>query len=187
MSEGCDILVAEDEEADVFLLKRAFSEVELTQRVQFVGDGEAAVEYLGQRMSSADDRMPSLIILDLKMPRRSGIDVVHWLRGQPATRCLPAVILSSSSRPGDVEAAYSAGANGFLVKPASTGERKELAQFIKQWLRFNRPPSAVIEGSKAAHAVELATRSNGAMRAAAGPPEAPSPPSETKASRKGEA
>ncbi len=157
MSEAPTILVAEDDESDVLLLRRAFKEAGLTQPVHFARDGHEAIEFLWGRRHGANDRAPALVILDLKMPRRSGLEVLHWIRAQNVLRCLPVLIFSSSARREDIERAYSLGANGFLVKPASTVQRAELARFIKAWLQFNQPPLATTEGyqaAMAAHAVQ---------------------------------
>ena len=155
MTEEQSILIAEDDEADVLLLKRAFQEVELRQPVDFVHDGFEAIEFLGRRRSAPNDRYPSLVILDLKMPRRSGLEVLQWMRQEPVLRCLPAIIFSSSARREEIERAYAIGANSFLVKPASTVQRTELARFIKAWLLFSQAPLASTEGFRSAHSAHL--------------------------------
>jgi CheY-like chemotaxis protein len=157
MSDQRSILVAEDDDSDVLFLRRAFKEAGIVQPVHFARDGHEAIEYLWGRRHGADDRMPALVILDLKMPRRSGMEVLHWIREQNVLRCLPVLIFSSSARREDIERAYALGANGFLVKPASTLQRGEVARFIKTWLQFNHPPLAATEGyqaAAAAHAVQ---------------------------------
>jgi CheY-like chemotaxis protein len=157
MSEPAAILVAEDDESDVLLLRRAFKEAGLTQAIHFARDGHEAIEFLWGRRQGVSDRLPALVILDLKMPRRSGFEVLHWIRAQNVLRCLPVLIFSSSARREDVERAYSLGASGFFVKPASTIQRTEMARCIKAWLQFNQPPLATTEGyqaAMAAHAVQ---------------------------------
>jgi len=91
-----------------------------------------------------------LILLDLKMPQKTGLEVLQWLREQPVLQGLPAFIFSSSTRQADIEQAYALGASGFLVKPASLNVRKELMQFLKEWLRFNQPPIACTRGYREA-------------------------------------
>ncbi|MGH7995907.1 MAG: response regulator [Opitutaceae bacterium] len=154
MNAPCDILLAEDDESDVFLIERAFREVELPQRVSFVRDGQEAIELLAGFEAVPDDRLPALVILDMKMPRRSGVEVLRWIRAQRATRCIPVFMFSSSERREDIEQAYAAGANAFIVKPPSLDERREVARFIKQWLKLNRPPLAATEGSWAAESMQ---------------------------------
>lgn len=144
------LLVAEDDESDVFLLQRAFRDAKLNSPIHFVRDGQAVIEFLQERCSAVHDQLPSLLILDLKMPRRSGLEVLQWLREQPVLHCLPAFVFSSSARQEDVERAYALGANGFMVKPPSVGQRLEMARFIKDWLQFNEGPIASVQGFKAA-------------------------------------
>lgn len=156
MSVIAEILLAEDDETDVLLLRRAFQETGITHVLKVARDGQEAIEELAQREYREEDRLPALAILDLKMPRRNGLETLQWIRKQPGLRCLPVFIFSSSAHREDVERSYSLGANGFLVKPASTSERTEVARFILEWLRLNQPPCAVTDGFKAAQAFHAA-------------------------------
>jgi CheY-like chemotaxis protein len=156
MSEERSILVAEDDESDVLLLQRAFKEAGLQNALHFTHDGQDAIEFFLRQRQAPDDRLPALVILDLKMPRKSGIDVLQWIRQQPGLQCLPVMIFSSSARREEIERSYLLGANGFLVKPASTAERAELARFFKAWLQFNQPPLASTEGFKSAQSAHIA-------------------------------
>jgi CheY-like chemotaxis protein len=155
MSQALEILVAEDDESDVLLLKRAFRDAAVERRLTFVPDGQAAIEFLEQRGQSEPDRMPALVLLDLKMPRRTGMEVLKWMRGREGLRCVPAFIFSSSSRRDEVEQAYSSGANGYIVKPASTVDRIQVVRFVDSWLAVNQLPLAVTEGLQAARRVTL--------------------------------
>ena len=150
------LLVAEDDETDVFLLRRAFKQAELLEPVEFVRDGQEAIEFLQRQRQEPDDRLPGLLVLDLKMPRRSGFDVLRWVREQPVLRCLPAIIFSSSDRREDVERAYALGASGYLIKPPALAERVELARFLRDWLRLNQRPLASLEGFRPAQSAHLA-------------------------------
>ncbi|PTX92707.1 response regulator [Opitutus sp. ER46] len=158
MTEQATILLAEDDDTDVLLLKRAFAEVGIANPLQVVSDGQEAVDYLTelQQAPGPRDRLPALMILDLKMPRMTGLDVLQWARSDPGTRCVPAIIFSSSSHPLDIERAYAAGANGFIVKAPATSERIEFARFIRSWLHFNLLPMACTEGYRAAHSLHSA-------------------------------
>ena len=144
------ILLAEDDPTDVLLVKRAFGSVELPNPLHVVSDGHAAIEFLTRAMGVAGGALPALAILDLRMPRRDGIQVVQWMREQPAIRCIPAVVFSSSPSRGDIEAAYEAGANAFMIKPPSITARVDWARFIRQWLAWVRPPLATTEGFRSA-------------------------------------
>lgn len=149
------ILVAEDDETDVLLLRRAFKEAGVTNPLTVVSDGQEAVDHLTmlQQAPAPGDRMPALMILDLKMPRMTGLDVLEWLRGNAGTRCVPVIVFTSSAHQHDVERSFALGANAFVVKGPSTAERLDFARFIQGWLRFNERPLACTEGFRAARAL----------------------------------
>ncbi len=160
MPERGGILLAEDDETDVMLVRRAFTDVGLTVPLTVVNDGQEAIDHLTELQSAPGpgDRMPALVILDLKMPRMTGLEVLQWLRGEPATRGVPVVILTSSAHQDDVERAYAAGANLFVVKSPSTSERLEFARMMKAWLHFNQLPMACTDGFRAAQALHAGFR-----------------------------
>lgn len=143
------------------LLRRAFQEVQLRNPLDVVSDGQAAMDFLTQRMNAPAARLPALMILDLKMPGRTGLDVLKWKREVPVVCGLPVVVFSSSLHREDIEEAYAFGSNGFFVKPPSIGERREFASLIKQWMRLNQPPFACMEGYHAANAAYLRRRAAG--------------------------
>lgn len=137
------ILVVEDDENDLFLLKRAFAKAKVTNPIQEARDGEEAVGYLTQILQGSGDgaRLPVLVLLDLKLPRLSGHEVLSWIRSQNATRRLPVVVLTSSDEPRDINMAYDAGANSYLVKPGDPTRILELALSVgTYWLMTNQPP-----------------------------------------------
>lgn len=144
------ILLAEDDEMDVVLLRRAFKDAELSNPLEVVADGQSAIDYLEEKRTLAQIRLPALLILDLQMPRRTGMDVLRWRSEQPILRTLPVFVFSSSANRDDVEQAYTLGANGYIVKPPSLAERLNVARFIKQWLHLNRVPLVSAEGFAAA-------------------------------------
>jgi CheY-like chemotaxis protein len=116
-----------------------------------VEDGRQVIDYLAGTGKYADREqypMPCLLLLDLKLPMKSGLDVLRWIQEQPQLRMLIVVVLSSSRNRSDVDAAYQLGARSYLVKPLTMGARLELAKAIKQyWLQLNVPPS--LEGFEA--------------------------------------
>lgn len=154
MKDTACILIAEDDETDVLLLERALREAAVVNPVHVVSDGQDAVDHLTALQSAASpgDRMPALLILDLKMPRMTGLDVLQWVRADPALRSVPVIVFSSSPHQDDIERALAGGANAFVVKSAATSERIEFAQFVKGWLQFNKLPLACTEGYRAAAA-----------------------------------
>jgi CheY-like chemotaxis protein len=143
MNAEC-VLFAEDDENDVFFLRRAFREADIAHPLHVVSDGQGIIHYLSGAGKYADRNvypLPCLVILDLKMPRKTGMEALGWARSQRHLRGLPIMILSSSAHRNDVERAYELGANAFVVKPSSTEQRTKLAVTIKSfWLTFNETP-----------------------------------------------
>jgi CheY-like chemotaxis protein len=144
------VLFVDDDPNDVFLIKRAFKDANIQVPLTVAHDGQEAIDYLsgvGQYSNRVLYPLPCLLILDLKMPRKTGLEVLAWLRAQPVFRCLPVMILSSSAHRYDVERAYQLGANSFVVKPGSIEKRAALASHIKEfWLELNQPPLMCAEG-----------------------------------------
>ncbi len=142
------ILLVEDNPDDVFRIQRAFRKANIATPMQVVSDGEQAIHYLsGQELYQDRDcyPLPVLVLLDLKLPRRSGFDVLNWLRNESDIKHLPVVVLTSSEQQSDIERAYAAGANSYLAKPPSPAELLEMARTIGlYWILFNRPPKARI-------------------------------------------
>jgi CheY-like chemotaxis protein len=145
------LVVVEDDDNDVVLLERAFRKSKLLNPLVFLRDGEMARDYLAGRGEYADRAahpLPVLMLLDLKLPRLSGLELLEWMREQPALRGLPVVILTSSRESRDLERAYALGANSYLVKPVAFEALLELVRAIGlHWLMLNEaPPAAVGEG-----------------------------------------
>jgi CheY-like chemotaxis protein len=138
------VLLVEDNGTDVLLIRRAFDKARLGNPLQVVGDGDAAVEYLGGNGRYLDREqfpLPVLILLDLKLPRRSGLEVLDWLRGQDSLRRIPVVMLTSSEQPRDVNAAYDSGVNSYLVKPVEFEALFEMLKTVSlYWVMFNTNP-----------------------------------------------
>ena len=114
------LLVAEDDENDFLFLGLAFSKANVQIELRRVSNGDEAIEYLAGENHFADRTahpLPRMIILDLKMPSADGFDVLVWLRDQESLKNLPAVVLSNSDYPGDIEQARALGAKAYLVKP----------------------------------------------------------------------
>ena len=143
---GATILHVEDDPNDILLIERAFRKAEIGAQVQVVSDGEQAMQYLSGSSGFAQRErfpIPSLVLLDLKLPRKSGIEVLEWIRHQPGLRHIPVVMLTASKQPVDVNRAYDLGANAYLVKPVNFDALVELLRTMdKFWLRSNERPSA---------------------------------------------
>src|SRR5882724_12803021 len=138
------VLVAEDDPSDVFFLKRAFNLAGVPTTLYFVRDGQEAIDYLEGENGYADREthpLPDLVLLDLKMPRMNGFDVLEWLRKQPGLKRLLVTVLTSSDQPQDINRAYDLGANSYLLKPNSTNDLAEVVKRLQRyWLELNRNP-----------------------------------------------
>lgn len=134
------IVLVEDNPDDVLLMQRAFRKLNLLNPLRILQDGQEALEYLGQ----ADLDVPALILLDLKLPRRSGLEVLEWLRAQPRLRRCPVVVLTSSKEAPDVQSAYDLGANSYLIKPVEFQAFIDMVGTLNlYWLMLNQPADDV--------------------------------------------
>ena len=135
------ILLAEDDPNDVLLIQRAFQRSLVANPLQVVRDGEEALAYLsGQGLFADRERhpLPVLMLMDLKMPRKSGLEVLSWIRKQPQLRYLIVVFFTSSNSSEDIRLAYEAGANSYLVKPVEFTEMVEMIRNVTfYWLEMN--------------------------------------------------
>ena len=138
------ILLVEDDANDVLLIRRAFAKAAITNPVHNVEDGDAAVAYLAGEGSYADrddHPLPAVVLLDLKLPRRSGLEVLEWVRRDPGLRRLPIVVLTSSRESSDVNRAYDLGANSYLVKPVAFDALTDLVRILQgYWVAWNEKP-----------------------------------------------
>lgn len=135
------ILLVEDDKNDVFFLRYTFEMAGISNPIQVVVDGQQAMDYLAGTGSYADRLrypFPCLVLLDLKLPVKMGLDVLRWIRQRSELDTLLVVVLTSSSDLQDVNEAYRLGASSYLVKPLSVDKRLDLAKAIKlYWLEFN--------------------------------------------------
>jgi CheY-like chemotaxis protein len=127
MNKNFTILLAEDSEDDVWLVKRALNWADIHNPVHIVHDGQEAIDYLAGKNGFADRQrypLPQLALLDIKMPRKDGLEVLDWLRNdaEEGLSRLPVIIMSSSNRQEDIDRAYQAGVNAYLVKPNAFNE-----------------------------------------------------------------
>lgn len=139
------ILMAEDDENDVFFVERAFKQAQIANPLHRVRDGEEAMDYLRGSGGYADrDKfpLPYLMLLDLKMPRKNGFEVIAWLRQQSGLKRLPVVVLTSSKEDPDVNRAYELGANTYLVKPVKFEGLVEMMKTLNlYWLILAEKPT----------------------------------------------
>jgi CheY-like chemotaxis protein len=138
------ILLVEDDANDITLFQRALHSSGFATSVQVAEDGEAAMQALlalDERARLENETFPRMILLDLKMPRKSGLELLAWIRQQPLLRRLPVVIFTSSREPSDIIQAYELGANSYLVKPVSFDQLKEMVRTLhRYWYDWNEKP-----------------------------------------------
>ncbi len=130
-----DILHIEDDPHCVELMERALGKIGRPLDFQAVADGELALQFLAAR-----ERPPRLIVLDLKLPKVNGLQVLAQLRGEEKTRTVPVIVFTSSKEPRDVTLSYQAGANSYVIKPLEYKDFFEAVQrIINYWLSVNYP------------------------------------------------
>jgi CheY-like chemotaxis protein len=130
------VLVAEDNPDDALLLRRALERAGISARIKIVADGEEMLLYLEGRGAYANrsrSPLPSLIILDLKMPRKSGLEVLQWMSTNPHLAVVPTIVLSASNLERDIRAAYDFGANTYFVKPSTFDELVDTMKMLESY------------------------------------------------------
>jgi CheY-like chemotaxis protein len=138
-----NILVAEDNADDLFLLQEAFKRAGVHSGLQAVSDGVEALAYLkgeGVFMDRATHPFPDLLLLDINMPRMNGFEVLEWIRGDAQCNRLIVHVLTASSRELDIRRAYDLHANSYIVKPTRLDELVGFVTALGQWHRFISPP-----------------------------------------------
>jgi two-component system, response regulator len=140
------ILLAEDNPNDVFLTKRALKKSNIVNELVVTNDGVETCDYLfstGTFAGRTPDDMPVVVLLDLKMPRMGGLEVLKQVRANPKTQVLPVIVLTSSKEEADIISSYKLGCNAYVCKPV---DFSQFAEAIKQlglfWLVLNEPPPA---------------------------------------------
>ncbi len=138
------VLLVKDSEDDVFFVRRAMQLAGRSPSLQVARDGQIAIDYLSGKGEYADRAlfpMPDLVLLDLKLPRVLGLDVLKWIRSRLDFKLLPVVILTNSGERTDWERGYRLGANSYMVKPSTNEELRRLVQCLSDyWLRYNLLP-----------------------------------------------
>lgn len=144
--QAMEILLVEDNPSDVELTLRAMDRHNLANKVQVVRDGSEALELVfrtGQHAERSIDNVPKLILLDLKLPKVDGLEVLRKLKGDDSTRSIPVVVLTSSQEERDIVDSYKLGVNSYIVKPIEFGKFVEAVSEVGlYWLLINEPPPA---------------------------------------------
>ena len=148
MLDQLPILLAEDDENDVFLMRRALERAGVPNPLFVVRNGQEAIDYLGGKGQYAERQKfpsPGLMLLDLKMPWMDGFDVLKWIRGQPQFDRFPVVVLTSSKLQADVDQSRELGVYDYRVKPQSFDDLVRLLDDVRKcWLdeRYRRAPNS---------------------------------------------
>lgn len=141
LRDSPSIIVAEDDENQVVLLKRAFQKAECTQPLEVFKDGEQVISFLDRKKNTTKNECAALLLLDLKMPRKDGFDVLQWARDNAHLKRLLVIVMSSSNQRQDVNRAYDLGVNSYLVKPTSFDDLVSLIKMIHgYWILKNETP-----------------------------------------------
>jgi DNA-binding response OmpR family regulator len=140
------VLLIEDDPNDVILIRRAFQRANFEPNLTVIEDGDTAVSHFYQLLENDNQPLPELILLDLKLPRRSGLEVLQWLRQQPRLKRLLVVALTASRESADVNQAYEIGINSYLVKPVGFEELVNLVNLINcYWFQLNEKPNSLLD------------------------------------------
>ncbi|HTT20970.1 MAG TPA: response regulator, partial [Candidatus Sulfotelmatobacter sp.] len=146
------ILIIEDESADAALLLRGFEKAQVLNPVVHLTNGDDALRYLAGKGQYADRKkypLPALMLLDLKLPGMTGIQLLQWMRVQGEIKRIPVVVLTSDENPDTINAAYDLGANSYLVKPGNAAEINRMVQTIQRyWMKLNEPPPLVMRAEQ---------------------------------------
>ena len=140
-----EVLLVEDNPQDADLATRALKKRNLANNILWVEDGEAALDFLfarGSFESRADRRQPKVVLLDLKLPKVNGLEVLAAIKADESTRTIPVVVVTSSRQDPDIEKAYALGANSYVVKPIDFEQFSDsMASVGYYWLLVNQPVS----------------------------------------------
>ena len=137
MNETQTILLVDDSENDLCLVRIAFTNAEITNPIQEAHNGDEAIAYLQGEPPFRDRTrfpLPAVMLLDLNMPMRSGFEVLEWLRALPGLKRLTVIILTASLREEDIDRAFDLGANSFLIKPSSIEGLTTIGRRLSDWL-----------------------------------------------------
>jgi len=150
MNEQQVILLADDSENDLMLMRAAFNKAGFNCRLREVHNGHEAIAYLkgeGAYRNRTQYPLPAVMLLDLNMPRKDGFEVLRWARAQAALLHLPMVILTASNRAEDVQRAFDLGASSYLVKPSNLAALIAMIRSLRDWLQINHfpPRNEVVE------------------------------------------
>ena len=143
MQSLIDILLVEDNDDDVLIIQTAFAEQRLVNIIRVVTDGQEAMAYLRQQGKYKDARQPGLVLLDINMPKKDGLEVLAEIKKDPVLQRIPVAMLTTSNREEDIVKSYSNGACSYITKPVVVDElRGVLKQFELYWALVSKVPAS---------------------------------------------
>jgi len=146
MNGAIEILLVEDNASDVELTLHALAKYNLANKIHVLRDGEEAMDFLFCRGSFSErtfDNPPRVVLLDLKLPKVDGLEILRALKSDPRTKAVPVVVMTSSRQQRDMVESYHLGVNSYIQKPINFGEFQEvIRQLGYYWLAVNQPPPA---------------------------------------------
>jgi CheY-like chemotaxis protein len=148
MKQTRSILLVEDDANDQYFISRAFRQTDVPAHLDTVSDGQSAIDFLNRRPTTKngngeglENANPGIVLLDLNLPHKSGLEVLRWIRQESAWKTMIVIILTSSTSEQDMHQAYSSGANAYVIKPSDPSQLREFAQLLKDfWLNWNQNP-----------------------------------------------
>lgn len=143
MLEKQAVLLVDDSENDIFLMRAAFERADFNVELNEVHNGTEAIAYLsaeGAFANRAAYPMPSVVLLDLHMPHMNGFEVLSWARGRPSLAAVSMIVMTASMQPEDVKKAFNLGASSYLVKPLNLDDLVKMVSCLEQWSRMNYFP-----------------------------------------------
>ena len=133
MNRFVEILLVEDNPADVTMLRESFLESKVTNELHVVNDGEAALDFLYKRGEFADAHRPDLVLLDIGLPKKNGLEVLAEIKADPELRHIPVIILTTSAAEEDIFKSYDLHANSYIIKPVHLSELFEVMKTIEDF------------------------------------------------------
>jgi CheY-like chemotaxis protein len=144
LKRNSSILLVEDDANDQYFISRAFKDVGVPAHLDTVDNGQSAIDFLSNARKTTtrvENITPWLVLLDLNLPLRSGLEVLKWIRQESLWKTLVVIVLTSSPSEDDMYQAYSAGANAYVLKPADPSQLREFGELLKNfWLKWNQSP-----------------------------------------------
>ena len=139
INKNLPILIVEDDEDDIFFLKKAFQRIGLNEGLIFIKNGEDALNFLysDRKHSKINNPLPKLIILDLNLPKVNGRELLKIVKKDINLKAIPIIVLTTSNNPNDIVECYKSGANTYFIKPSEPIEFYDLIETIyKHWIKY---------------------------------------------------